>query len=191
MELSNDEIILQIRKENREAKELLFLYFEKHIAVIRKLVEKDFSYLGISREDLKYIIFAETLNVIKMYEFDKSVFFAFWKLWMIRYLRNRLKGSAHTSISGEKINLSLSDYPFENFYNKNNPLEEYILSDFYRDSLDKVDSFYGNIDKKILKLWSEGFSYEEISQRLNISLHKVTYSIYRSIKLLKENGSRK
>ena len=164
MELSNDEIILQIRKENREAKELLFLYFEKHIAVIRKLVEKDFSYLGISREDLKYIIFAETLNVIKMYEFDKSVFFAFWKLWMIRYLRNRLKGSAHTSISGEKINLSLSDYPFENFYNKNNPLEEYILSDFYRDSLDKVDSFYGNIDKKILKLWSEGFSYEEISQ---------------------------
>ena len=64
MILAEDEIILQIRKENQEAKELLFSLYENNFRNIEKKVKYLLRFIGIGLEDLRSIICQETLKII-------------------------------------------------------------------------------------------------------------------------------
>lgn len=185
MNLSVDELILQIRKENNEAKEMLISHFEPHIAVMIRKYGKDYKYLGYSREDLVSLLQQETLNAVYLYEFDKSAFFAFWKLVITRTLLGKLKRNK-LIIQSEKTKVSLDSTLSENLFNKFDPLDNYILHDEYESNLDNIEKNLDSLDQKILKLWSENYSYEELSEMFNLPKSKISYIIYRSIKYLRE-----
>lgn len=185
MILSVDEIILQIRKENNEAKEMLISLFEPHIAVMIRKFGNDYKYLGYSREDLVSLLQQETLNAVNLYEFDKSAFFPFWKLVVTRMLLGRLKRHK-LSIQAEKVKVSLDSTLSENLFNKFDPLDNYILHDEYENNLSNIGEKLDPLDQKIVKLWSENYSYDELAEMFNLSKARISYIIYRSIKYLRE-----
>ena len=116
MELAIDEVILQIRKNNQEAVRLLFSLFEKHFIVIEKKFINSGTTIGYMRSDLRSIVLKETLDALKLYEFDKSNFFSYWKLIVSRRFYNHFE-----SLNNEaKIfkNIYQIDEVFENTFSK-------------------------------------------------------------------------
>ncbi len=185
MELAIDEVILQIRKNNQEAVRLLFSLFEKHFIVIEKKFINSGTTIGYMRSDLRSIVLKETLDALKLYEFDKSNFFSYWKLIVSRRFYNHFE-----SLNNEaKIfkNIYQIDEVFENtFSNEVVPINKYELHDVYNDCLKIIKDENGEEAQNIIILWSEGYSYQEIAHKVKMSINQVTYIINKSIKRVKE-----
>lgn len=185
MSLTFDEIILQIRKNNIEAIELLFSLLGKHFAVLENKFKSSGAILGYTKQDLRMIMQKETMDVVKLYEFDKSNFFAYWKLIISRKFYNIFESYySETTVFKNIINI---DEVFELTYdNGENVLEKQTLHDLYNDCLDIIHTKSGDDAQKIIILWSEGYSYQEISKIMKISNNKVCYYIQKTIKLLRD-----
>ena len=185
MELGIDEVILQIRKNNQEAVRLLFSLFEKHFIVSEKKFINSGTTIGYMRSDLRSIVLKETLDALKLYEFDKSNFFSYWKLIVSRRFYNHFE-----SLNNEaKIfkNIYQIDEVFENtFSNEVVPINKYELHDVYNDCLKIIKDENGEEAQNIIILWSEGYSYQEIAHKVKMSINQVTYIINKSIKRVKE-----
>ena len=185
MELAIDEVILQIRKNNQEAVRLLFSLFEKHFIVIEKKFINSGTTIGYMRSDLRSIVLKETLDALKLYEFDKSNFFSYWKLIVSRRFYNHFE-----SLNNEaKIfkNIYQIDEVFENtFSNEVVPINKYELHDVYNDCLKIIKDENGEEAQNIIILWSESYSYQEIAHKVKMSINQVTYIINKSIKRVKE-----
>lgn len=184
MQLSIDEIILQIRKENKEAIELLFSCFEIHFKVLENKLVNSYRVNGINKEDLRIMMMQDTLNIIKRYEMDKSAFFPYWRTIILRNINNYFEKYAFEfNIEENKVSI---DQVFLEMYGKDeNTLESYTLHDDYLRYLKLISDTFGEEDGIVLKLWSEGFTYQQIAKMLKIPVSRVGYSVYRSIKYLK------
>lgn len=186
MELSIDEVIIQYRKGNEEAIELLFLLFGKHFAVLENKFKISGTMLGYTRYDIRNIIQMETIDLLKLYEFDKSNFFAYWKLILTRKFYNLFESyKSETSVFN---NIYSIDDNFENIFCNFNeePLQKYIMRDSYQDCINIVKDNSGNLAQKIIILWSEGYSYQDIARITKMSINQVCYLIYKSLKMIKE-----
>ena len=86
MNLSYDELVLQIRKGNEEALKLLFFKLEKYFKIYANKVRFEYKMVGFEREDVYSIIKAETMNVIDVYEMDRAAFYPFWDMIIQRVI---------------------------------------------------------------------------------------------------------
>ena len=84
IELSYDEVILQVRKNNEEALVLLFSLVENYVKYIGKKVIIIDKLVDHSLEDIKMIALSLTRDCVNNYEFNKALFFAYWKIILIR-----------------------------------------------------------------------------------------------------------
>lgn len=187
-EISYDEIILQIRKENAEALRLLFFCFEKHFRIFEKKAIYSYRMSGYAFEDIRRILEVMTVDVIRRYEMDKSAFFAFWKIIVGRRLFDLYeKERFESSVEYNKISLDseLMDFFYDEAY-FTDPLQNYIAHDQYADALQRAEDAFGARTSQILRMWSEGFSYGEIAEALRISPSKVNYELSKAIRLVRE-----
>ena len=53
-------------------------------------------------------------------------------------------------------------------------------------NIEKIDINFGKKTSKILKLWCEGYSYQEIAKKANVTLSKVNYEVSKAINYLKK-----
>lgn len=183
--LSSDEMILQIRKGNEEAMELLFNYCDIYGNKLLRKIKQNYSFLGIEYEDIKSYLRIKTLEAVDIYDMSKSNFLAFWLIVVGRKMTNMLNEKYRNDFNLQKINV---DYDMLENYNYNaneNSVKNYELRDSYNKSIDLVEQKYGSLDREILELWAKGYKYNEIAEKFNLTQQKVTITIFKAIKYLK------
>ena len=187
IELSYDEIILQVRKNNEEALGLLFSLVENYVKYIgKKMIIVD-KLVDHSLEDIKMIGLSLTKDSVNNYEFNKALFFAYWKIVLVRYL-NGLKEShqQENKIEYEKKSLDEEMCNYKYYDRSQITLKDsYNLKETYQNCIKKVVINFNERTAKILMLWSEGYSYREIAKRLKISVSKVNYELSKALIFLK------
>ena len=183
-----DEIILQIRKNNEEALELLFVCFEKHFAILENRMLYQYRLRGFSREDLRQIISEDMLKIIRHYEIDKGLFFVLWKKIETRNLLHLFQKNAEIALYEDSENCY--DFAILDFLlpedERNGPLDRYIREADYHEQLEKIAHSFSAEDAKILRMWSEGYSYEEIAAEYRVPLQRITYLLHRAFVCLKK-----
>ena len=187
IELSYDEIILQVRKNNEEALGLLFSLVENYVKYIGKKVIIVDKLVDHSLEDIKMIALSLTKDCVTSYEFNKALFFAYWKIVLVRYL-NGLKEShqQENKIEYEKKSLDEEMCNYKYYDRSQITLKDsYNLKETYQNCIKKVVINFNERTAKILMLWSEGYSYREIAKRLKISVSKVNYELSKALIFLK------
>lgn len=185
--LSDDELILQIRKNNLEALELLFFKYENYFIFLIKKMGIYLKSLNYEYDDLKMIMKANMLEIIKSYNIDKSTFLSFWILMEKRHLIKiyrenvvELKTSSNvTSLDSEQTDYLLNKYLVET------PLHGYIMKDEYNMAIEKIENNIGDFYKNILLLWGNGYSYSEIAEIYHTSTSHINNSIQKCFNLLK------
>ncbi len=184
MIVSIDEVILQIRKGNKEALKLLFLMFEKHIRFFENKLLYSYNLQGFSREDFHMIICHDTINILKRYEMDKGPFYAYWKVVESRNINElfeRLKKQSDLVKAQEEF----QDYHSASFQ-ENLTEEEYQLKEEYEKLLNQTLIRFGTETEKVLRLWSQGYSYKEISSLMKLDTHRVNYLLHKAFDYLKK-----
>ena len=187
MDLSADELILQIRKGNEEALKLLFLMFEIHFANIEKKMRIIYNYPYNLREDIRIIMRQATHEVIYTYEMDKSIFFPYWRLIVTQRVHRFLeKEKQMIAINNNKYDFDLSRLDTREICDEIDFPTEMYFKDEYQKCLSNIYDEYGVKEANIIMMWSEGYDYNEISKVYNIPSNKVGYIIYKSIKHLRD-----
>ena len=88
----------------------------------------------------------------------------------------------NTSLDEQKSDFILNKYLVET------PLEKYIMKDDYNFFINKIEENIGEYYKKILLLWSEGYSYNEIAKIYNITPIQVNNYIQKCFNIIKKIG---
>lgn len=186
MEPSADEIILQIRKENEEAVRLLFSCYEKHFKVLETKMIYSYRLMGYSREDLRTILMKETLDIVKLYEMDRSAFFPFWKRIAMQKMNHLYqKEENESTIESKKVSLDSVFLDYFSEYSKD-PLERYILKADYETEIGKTETSFSIECATILRLWSEGEPYEAIAEKTGLSVFRINYLLHKMMSMLKK-----
>lgn len=183
--LSSDEMILQIRKGNEEAMELLFNYCDIYGNKLLRKIKQNYSFLGIEYEDIKSYLRIKTLEAVDIYDMSKSNFLAFWLIVVGRKMTNMLNEKYRNDFNLQKINVDYDMLENYNFNTSENSVKNYELRDSYNKSIDLVEQKYGSLDREILELWTKGYKYNEIAEKFNLTQQKVTITIFKAIKYLK------
>lgn len=186
--LSDDELILQIKKNNLEALELLFFKYEINFNFLIKKMGNYFKPLNYDKEDLKIIMKTNMLNIIKLYDINKASFSAFWTLMEKRHLI-KIYREKNVDIKSSITNTSLDEQKSDFILNKylvETPLEKYIMKDDYNFFINKIEENVGEYYKNILLLWSKGYSYNEIAKLYNITPIQVNNYIQKCFNIIKK-----
>lgn len=186
--LSDDELILQIKKNNLEALELLFFKYEINFNFLIKKMGNYFKPLNYDKEDLKIIMKTNMLNIIKLYDINKASFYAFWILMEKRHLI-KIYREKNVDIKSSITNTSLDEQKSDFILNKylvETPLEKYIMKDDYNFFINKIEENVGEYYKNILLLWSKGYSYNEIAKLYNITPIQVNNYIQKCFNIIKK-----
>ena len=189
MILSDDEIIIQVIKGYEEALGLLFLYYEKHFRKLEIKIRNRCNYTGMDYEDIKMLMMMNIINVIKQYDREKSSFFAFWSLLEYRHIINDFRkknndiNSVYNVISMDEIGLDYCSYIF----NDDSIINDYSIKEEYEKQLELLKDKFSDVERQIIVLWSNGFTYDQISEMLNIKLNNVNYIITKCLSFLKKN----
>lgn len=192
IELSIDEVILQVRKENEEALKLLFLMYEIHFANIEKKMRIIYQYPYNLREDIRIIMRQATYEVVGSYEMDKSIFFSYWRLIVTQRVNRFLeKEKPMIIVNNNKYDFSFDRLDLSQLCEEIDAPTEMYFKDEYQKCIDNLNQDYGNKEANIIRLWSEGYDYNEISRIFNIPSSKVGYIIHKSIKYLKDKYKKK
>ena len=192
-DISYDELIIRLRKNDEEASELLFLLLENYMRFLSKKMINSCRLINHSVEELMLIGRKITNDSIFGYEFDKSIFFAYWKMVITRKMKDIQNiHENENKIEYEKISLD-DDLLKYKYFDKSQivVMDTYSQNEIFNQSVQQIDNKFGPDTTKILSLWAEGMTYIEISKKLKISLSKVNYEISKAIKYLKSFFSNK
>ena len=187
IELSYDEIILQVRKNNEEALVLLFSLVENYVKYIgKKMIIVD-KLVDHSLEDIKMIGLSLTKDSVNNYEFNKALFFAYWKIIFLRYMNGIRELHQHENkMEYEKKSLDEEMCNYKYYDRSQITLKDaYTIRETYDNCIKKVVINFDKRTAKILMLWSEGYTYGEIAKSLKISVSKVNYEISKALIFLK------
>lgn len=100
-------------------------------------------------------------------------------------MTNMLNEKYRNDFNLQKINVDYEMLENYNFNTNENSVKNYELRDSYNKSIDLVEQKYGSLDREILELWAKGYKYIEIAEKFNLTQQKVTITIFKAIKYLK------
>lgn len=190
MKISDDELVLLIRQHNEEALGLLFLRYEKIISFF----EKKYYYANKNKEldqfDYHQIIINSTILAIKFYQEESSIFYAFWKIVVLRELSHAVKAISTKGRDSDLELISLETFPTEAVYqNYQGLIEDQLKSRIdYEEVKMMLTYLKSNVSKEqtiVISLWMQGYSYDEIAAQLNIKVQRVNYLLSLSFAQLK------
>ena len=187
-ELSYDDIILQVRKNNEEALVLLFSLVENYVKHTAKKMITIERFINYTIDEIKTIGLQLTKDSINNYEFNKAIFFAYWKIVFVRHLNDLMElHQRENKIEYEKKTLD-EDVCNYKYFDKNQITlrDSYDMRETYLDCVKRVEINFDRKTAKILTLWSEGYTYAEISKKLKISVSKVNYELSKALNFLKK-----
>ena len=189
--VSEDEIILMIRKQNEEAIRLLFSIYETKMRFEANKFAKKYKLSGLNSDDFFQEISIHFLDVIKSYNFYSGKLYSYWLLLAQRQFAKKYK----VDIEKDGYVISGSDFEAVKYYSNNLTSNDniYYFKTEYDSALTKLKLKKKSGDKFVIciKLWSQGYTYNDIANILNMSPAKVNYYISRGLQFLKETLNKK
>lgn len=182
MYYNEDELILMYAKGNEEALGLLFLIYEKKMRFEAYLLEKKMKDKSFSLQDYIQDIQMNFIFLLGYYDYTKCKLYSFWI--------NIFKKTCYSHFSSKNpIDcISYDENMIENKEIKNNLYFHDIYKLELGDALLNLE-FEDLIAYKIITLWSNGYSYQEISNLTTLSIAQVNYYIRKAIIYLKDRLS--
>ena len=186
-ELSYDQLILQIRKNNKEAYGLLFSLLENYMRHQANKNIYNLKFVDYTMEDFLLIGKEITIESLDLYEMDKALFFAYWKTIILRkYNDAKERCRKDNFYENNKVSLDENLLNYKYFDEGQILLDsQYDLNEQYAMSMEKIELVFGNKTSEILKMWCEGYSYEEIVRKTKVNYSKVNYEVSKAIKYLR------
>lgn len=181
--IKDEEIIYNIKLGEREALELLFFSVEKRMTKILNKYEYFFKTYNYDRDDVRQLLRNTIMNSIDSYCVSKGKFFQFC-VFAFQSEIARIARSNYIDFENQKI-CALGDSEIENF---SSPTESSVTEVTYLHStLDEIKDM-GEIEYDIIILLVKGYSYEEISNKLNLNKKQVSNRIEKVRRYMKEKN---
>lgn len=183
--ISDDELILMIRAGNEEAFNRLYKKYESFIkAWAMKSLKTQKSHL-VELNDLLQIGRMEFWRILDKYREEEGIFYSFLKICIERVFYNYVKTFSHNKIDNYN-ELSLDAHinedgetTFLEFYEcetASRPDKIYEL----QEEIEKIyTSGIDEFEAKIISFRMAGFSYKEISEKLNLTRKQVDNHLMR------------
>lgn len=197
----NDQIVDLVKKiqdgDVYKAKEELYLRLNTPIINIAKIYEKEYHSLENDWGEFYFAIIIATEKAIKWYDSAKGSFQHFWrkivKFEKIRLIRNRqankrIQSSQTVHIGYE--NDAVAEMMMYQYGDKENYIS-FMKSLFIDELMDKVLNFilekYGNQEYRMLLLWLNYYSLEEIAKELCVEKKYILSRLYTIINSIRRN----
>jgi DNA-binding CsgD family transcriptional regulator len=176
--ISDEEIIYNIKLGREEALRLLLFLYEKKLIYEIKKYELVFNQIGYSYDDELRLIDSVVYNAIAYFAFNNATFLHYCKnvtkRTIIDIYRENLKSSyANISFDSDYIDLRLSDDSTQIVEQAN---FELLLKAIRQDSEENY---------QIVSLLLDGFSYQEIADKLHYDVKHLSYLIQKIRKKFK------
>lgn len=183
------ELLYLIAEENEEAKDM---FYEKYKPLVEMKAKKYFTQIQNRGYDLNDLVQEGMIGLskaIKDYENEKNAkFYTFANICierqMLSFIRNInrnkhqvLNTSLSIDASNKTTGMSLLDKLNDD--SSQNPEDEFILLEEQEELKDKIKQVLTEKEKQVFDLRLEGFTYQEISCLLNISVKSVDGAISR------------
>ncbi len=174
--IHEDEILLMVAKNNGEAIELLFSFYEKKMRYeANNFAKKYNTYMRI--DDLLQEMKVFFLSILPNYDFRKGKLYTFWL--------STFKYQLFTFIDKNASNLVMFDSYLESEYVLNNIDENQMYESDVYDNLENLKDDKEKI-YNILVAWNQGYKYEEIAKMYHTTVSVINYYMKKGIEIIKK-----
>jgi len=192
-----DNLVLKIQKNETKARQELYQRLNSTIVNLSKIYESEYRSLENDWGEFYFAIINATEKAIECFDAEKGTFVHFWrkiiKYEKIRLIRNRKANkriqSSDTIYIGQE-NDAVSEMIMYQYGNKENysPLIDKLCTDELMDDvLNFVTKKYGDDEHKMLSLWLQYYSLEEIASDLNVNKKFILSRLYTIINSIRRN----
>lgn len=175
-----DEELVRIIKSNpspTECEEMLLLIY-RYTRIV-KIKAAKFRNSGIDAEDLEQEGFIALIYAVKAYNDEKGSFSAFAGTCISNRMKNAVAKLGNTPSLAE-------DYDLTTIEDETAVTDELvILKDCNKEVYNKLSSALSDKEFRVFKLYLDGYSYKQISEKLSMPLKAVDNSLLRARKKLK------
>ena len=171
------------------------LILESLFEEMKKIAKKyayDYSYIVDDESEFLYEIFQASLDAIRLFDESKGDFYHFWRLLIsqrkIRLIKLRYPyknmNSSHVSILSDSGDSIKQDNRIEFKDESEDIIYRSYLNDF-REQVNKImDEHFKPKDKKIIELWLQSYTLNEMCEILNMEYKKLVSRLYYLLKRL-------
>ncbi len=193
MDYQDNELIDNINDNSEEARDVLYDKYKYIVDIIINKYKKSAYYLSIDMQELKQEALLGFSDALYSYDYNKdSNLPTFISLCVERRVDNYVKKHSTVKMRMLKEMISLDDQIGENLsvmdVVSDNTTPENIMEDEEETKilLDKIKEVLSNKELEIYKLLLYNFSYEDISNILNIPVKSIYDYVYRIRKKIKD-----
>ncbi len=174
-----DELINRVKTNDECACKELFEYYRKMIYSIINEYDLDFGDYSVNQDDLYQEALIGIYDACKAYKFDKNAKFSTFAYVVVKRKTNKfyyeqIKRYANEAYSIDKIESIDHKEAFKSVYVEDNPIAYYKKEEFK-----KYINTFNELDRQIIKLRIENYSYDQIAHILNINKKKVDNRLYK------------
>lgn len=173
MELSDEILCARVASGDRSAEELLVVRYQR----LTRACARPYFLAGGDSEDLIQEAMIGLLNAIREFDPSRDVLF---RTFAETCIRNRIR-SAVTAASRDKHSPLNNSVPFEYMMlgSTSSPEQQFIDREEKQERLDKINRRLSLFERKVLRLYLDGYSYQEIGVRLNKPVKSIDNAVQR------------
>lgn len=175
-----DKIVLEAKRGNQAAIEKLVSNFKP---LIRSLANR-FYLVGGDKDDLLQEGMVGLIYAINSYDETKGAFPSFVQLCVLRQILDAVKsdGAEKQKPLSNFVNLDVT----KNFSDGSNPLESLLQKEYAEKVAKVIAEKLSPLEREVVVMFSEGYSYEDIMAKLNKSYKAVDGALQRARRKLTE-----
>ncbi len=176
---SDDEIISRFKSNDFDCIQVLI---DKYMPLVINYA-KSFNVSPIETEELIAEGIVSVFTAVKSYDPEKSKFSTFVSLCIKRAMLDQIKTSTRAKRIPSDMITDIDSVEIEGF---DSPEEILIDKENLEEFKSNISSFLSETELSVLKLYLEGNTYSDISDKLNISLKSVDNALSRVRNKLKD-----
>ncbi len=143
---------------------------------------------GLESDDLRQEAFMALFSAIESFSEDRGAVFS---TYAISCINNRLADAVRRSSSGKNRILNESvpfpeDDDIDDLFSGESPEETAILKEEYLRIRKKMDKVLSDLERECLIMYSSGYSYSEIAEKMDVAPKTVGNAIQRARKKLRQ-----
>ena len=190
------DLIDEIRRENKQSEEKLFILLFSEMKSYAANCEKRYRDLGLDSGDFIYEFYEATKRVIATYENDKGDFLFYWrrtlKIEAMRLVNSVLRKSRmtgeHNQVRYDTLEPWKQDIVFNSFREES---PDYSRADSSGRILAFLRKHYSPVDFRMLLGWLGSRSFKELGQESGLTARQASSRVYNMLATVRRNFVRK
>jgi DNA-directed RNA polymerase specialized sigma24 family protein len=192
-----DDLVSKIQKGDQKARQELYQRLNLTIVNLSKIYESEYRSLESDWGEFYFAIINATEKAIECFDTKKGTFVHFWrkiiKFEKIRLIRNRKANkriqSCDTIYIGQETDAvaEMIMYQYGEKENFSPLIDKLYAEELMDDVMNFVTNKYGNDEHKMLFLWLQCYSLEEIADSLDVNKKYILSRLYTIINSIRRN----